>query len=101
MPLIESLPSDANRLTVNLIDSPGHVDFSAEVTSALRLTDGAVVVVDAVEGIRVVLSSSADVCRRCEFVSIASGIAAQTVSVLRQALRERVRCICFVNKVLQ
>jgi ribosome assembly protein 1 len=40
-----------NEYLVNLIDSPGHVDFSADVSSAVRLCDGGFVVVDVVEGV--------------------------------------------------
>ncbi|KAG6927229.1 elongation factor like GTPase 1, partial [Chelydra serpentina] len=61
---------------INLIDSPGHVDFSSEVSTAVRLCDGCIIVLDAVEG-----------------------VCPQTQAVLRQAWLENIRPVLVINKI--
>eukprot|EP00761_Pharyngomonas_kirbyi_P000852 gb/GECH01000853.1/.p1 GENE.gb/GECH01000853.1/~~gb/GECH01000853.1/.p1 ORF type:complete len:1021 (+),score=214.98 gb/GECH01000853.1/:1-3063(+) len=61
---------------MNILDTPGHVNFSDEVSASLRLSDGAIIVVDAVEGVMV-----------------------QTERVIRHALAERLPIVVIINKI--
>ncbi|MGC2385952.1 MAG: elongation factor EF-2, partial [Nitrososphaeraceae archaeon] len=68
--------SEGKEYVINMIDTPGHIDFTGRVTRALRAIDGVVVVSDSVDGIMT-----------------------QTETVTRQALEERVRPVLYINKI--
>ncbi|KAL4568326.1 hypothetical protein LXL04_023935 [Taraxacum kok-saghyz] len=67
---------NGNKYLINLVDSPGHIELSSEVTTALRVTDGAMLVVDCIDGVRL-----------------------QTESLLSQVYRERVVPVLTINKI--
>lgn len=68
--------SSKDRYLINLVDSPGHLDFSSDVSTATRLCDGALIVVDVLEG-----------------------ICTQTHAVIFKALKERMRPVLILNKI--
>ncbi len=72
----ESSLKDRNPFVINLVDTPGHLDFTGKVTRALRLIDGVIIIVDAVEE-----------------------VSPQTETVLRQSLEEGIKPLLFINKI--
>ena len=71
-----TLLSPENKCLINLIDSPGHIDFGFEVVCGLKLSDGAILIVDAVEG-----------------------VSSQTMSLMRKAVDNNLKIILFLNKI--
>ncbi|CAD5111372.1 DgyrCDS688 [Dimorphilus gyrociliatus] len=72
----ETEEASSDKYLINIIDSPGHIDFSSEVSTAIRLCDGAILIVDVVEG-----------------------VCPQTTAVLRQAYIEKITPILVLNKI--
>lgn len=70
------VPHEGSDYVLGLVDSPGHVDFNSEVSCSIRVTDGAMVLIDTVDGVK-----------------------AQTKTVLTQALAERVKPVLIINKI--
>lgn len=67
---------NGNKYLLNLVDSPGHIDFSSEVSTAMRLCDGALIIVDVVDG-----------------------VTQQTCAMLRHAYREGLSMCLVLNKI--
>ncbi len=74
--MVHNLPEEGGEFLINLIDTPGHVDFGGDVTRAMRAVDGCIILTCAVEGVM-----------------------PQTETVVRQALKELVKPVLFINKV--